>query len=244
MGCLDETTVALLFDETDNTMRQRKDDSSRDLTGLINAGYRRGMTVMRMEGTRAFTVRRFKVFGPKALAGINDLADTIESRCIPVVLRREPEGGPEEFIYDDVAPDALDLIESLTVWSADADLIADLRGRRPRYPSGLRARQKEVWRPLLAIADAAGGKWPALARETAQALHGSELEADTSAELLLLVHVREAFDQTGVDRLSTHDLLHALVENEEGPWAQSWSVDPAKLKRRRRSWRASSSRSA
>lgn len=226
---LDESTVALLFDETDNTLARRKDDASRDLLGLINAGYRRGMTVMRMEGSRTFKVRRFKVFGPKALAGINDLADTIESRCIPVVLRREPSGGPEEFIYDDVAPAAFGLIDALTTWASDGELIAALRSSRPRYPAALRARQKEVWRPLLAIADAAGDPWDMRAREAAKALHGADTEADTSTELLLLLHARAAFEEAGTDRLSTHDLLRALVENEEGPWAQWWSPEDGKI---------------
>jgi hypothetical protein len=50
-----------------------------------------------------------------------------------------------------------------------------------------------VWRPLLAVADAIGGKWTQTAREAALALYGvAEEEGDYG--LLMLEDVRQLFE--------------------------------------------------
>ena len=44
---------------------------------------------------------------------------------------------------------------------------------RPDMPLGIEDRNADVWEPLLAIAEAAGGDWPQRAREAAIALVGA-----------------------------------------------------------------------
>lgn len=81
--------VALLLDEIDQTLRDRKDDGARDLLALVNAGYRRSARVLRTTGQN-HDAKEFKAFGPCAIAGVGSLHPTTESRRIPIVLERKP----------------------------------------------------------------------------------------------------------------------------------------------------------
>jgi hypothetical protein len=215
--------VALLLDEVDNTLKKRQDDGARDLLALVNAGYRRSATVYRSDG-KTFEPRAFKAFGPAAIAGIGTLEATTESRCIPITLTRKPRGSLERFIGHLVEPDAQKLGARLDAWASAEKMIERLRNAEPAYPEELRDRQVEAWWSLFAIADEAGGDWPEVARDAARALHGAD-ETVLSVGVLLLDHIREAFEQRDADRLPTADLIHELVENETGPWGRWWGAE-------------------
>jgi hypothetical protein len=216
--------VALLLDEIDNTISNRQDDGARDLLALVNAGYRRSAVVYRSEG-RTFEPRAFRAFGPAAIAGLGNLAATTESRCIPIVLSRKPRGSCERFIWFQVGPNARALSERLAAWATPA-VIERLGEWEPEYPPELRDRQVESWWGLFSIADMAGGPWPELARSAALALHiGQADESSLSLGVLLLAHIKLAFDESGLDRMPTADLLGLLVANEEGPWGRWWGAE-------------------
>jgi hypothetical protein len=51
--------------------------------------------------------------------------------------------------------------------------------------------------------------------------------AEESLELLALRHVSEAFETAGADRLATTAILEALVDRDDGPWAEWWGRDVA-----------------
>jgi Protein of unknown function (DUF3631) len=81
----------VLIDEADAVFGKARngDPRNEDLRGIVNAGHRRGVSVIRCVGEgAALTVKRFDVFGPVALAGIGDLPDTIEDRAVVIRLRR------------------------------------------------------------------------------------------------------------------------------------------------------------
>src|SRR5207248_731686 len=84
---------------------------------------------------------------------------------------------------------------------------------------GLFNRLADNWRPLFAIADLAGGKWPALAREAATALSSAEPDADSMA-VQLLIDVCKVFDDQRVDRLPTENLIGSLLEDKSRPWCE------------------------
>jgi uncharacterized protein DUF3631 len=75
----------------------------------------------------------------------------------------------------------------------------------------------DVWESLIAIADAAGGEWPGLARKAAVALVAVSKEAEASLGVLLLIHVKAVFGDA--EQLSTDVLLHRLQEIDEAPWS-------------------------
>jgi hypothetical protein len=219
--------LAFLVDEIDS-LSKRKDDAASELLAIVNDAYRRGATALRnVPKGKGFEIKRFPTFGPTALAGLARLAETTESRCIPIVLQRKPASfAVEDFMLPLVEPEAIVLRERIGEWTTP-DVVEALRPARPDLEElrVLRDRIREVWWPLVAIADFAGAGWPARARAAALALHGSRSESDTSDQILLLTHIRSAFQEDGTDRLPTATLLRRLVANEEGPWGRWWGTE-------------------
>ena len=100
-------------------------------------------------------------------------------------------------------------------WSEDH--LDRLRAADPAVPERLDDRAADNWRPLLAIADEAGGDWPAEARRTALALSGARDESDGSRGVLLLSDLRDLFRERRTDRLPTAEIVEALVGREDRP---------------------------
>ena len=94
----------------------------------------------------------------------------------------------------------------------------------PEMP-GIHNREADNWAPLLAIADAAGGAWPERARAAAAAGHVAGGDEASLIELLL-GDIRDAFAKREAnkvepaDRISSGDLVTALVAIEGRPWAE------------------------
>lgn len=215
--------MAVLVDESDRLLRGDKERAS-EIIGLIDSGFRRrGGYAIRNVGQGAnLKPARFATFSPKAIAGIGTLADTVADRSIPIRMRRRlPSERIERFRERD-AEDAQPLRGALESW-ATPEQIAALAAARPEIPETLNDRAQDGWELLIGIADAVGGVWPARAREAAVALAGIiEQIAEESLELLALRHVSDAFESSGADRLATTTILEALIDRDDGPWAEWW----------------------
>jgi uncharacterized protein DUF3631 len=215
----------LLFDEVDAIFSEqaRARGVREDLRSLLNAGYRRGERVYRASagaGGKKVALESFAVFCPKALAGLGSLPSTLASRCLRIELKRRRLDEPvEDFFPDELVDEATRLRTRFTAW-AGAET-KELRSLRPPRLEGLRDRANEVWRPLLAIAERAGGDWPTRARRAALVL-SAPIDEDPSLGVLLLADVRAIFDERKVERIATADLLRALAAVEESPWGEWW----------------------
>jgi hypothetical protein len=73
-----------------------------------------------------------------------------------------------------------------------------------------------VWEALIAVADAAGGDWPRLAREAAKALIKESKDREPSLGVLLLAHLRTVFGNT--EQMTSDEVLRALHAMPETPW--------------------------
>lgn len=207
----------LLFDEVDAIFgRHGKDDPAEDLRALLNAGHRRGATIPRCVGP-THDVQDFPVFGAVALAGLGDLPDTLMSRAVIVRMRRRLPSEPvEPFRRRLHAPEGEELRERLAAW---ADRVAEIVGDVwPEMPVGVTDRPADVWEPLLAIADAAGGHWPCTARTACTALVAMAESREASLGVRLLADLRTVFSDAGTDRLATDEVLRRLHALEEAPW--------------------------
>jgi hypothetical protein len=212
----DSQPVTLLFDEIDAVFGPKQAQNKEELPGLINAGYRRGAVAWRCvgEGSKQ-EVSPFPVFGPKALAGIGDLPDTIADRSIPIRLRRKSrdeavERGRFKTIKAATAPIAV----AATRW---AEVTTDvLREAEPSLPDELGDRAQDGAEPLFAIADLAGEKWAARSRESLIALHREREDEGASWGIQLLADTRELFGDA--IELATVDLVEKLKLDNEGPW--------------------------
>jgi len=207
--------AALLLDELDAVFRDHS-DKYEEVRAVINAGHRRGATVPRnVPGPKqSWVVKQFPVFGPKALAGIGKLPDTVTDRAIPIRMLKRKRSEPVEKLRMRIVRD-----EAAALVAA---LVAALSAQPPAFeadlPPELPDRAADAWEPLFAIADAAGGVWPTRARLAALVLQASR-EQDDSLGLRLLADVRLVFDKRRVERIFSEDLIRALQADEEGPWA-------------------------
>ena len=76
-------------------------------------------------------------------------------------------------------------------------------------------RAADTWEPLIAIADLAGGDWPARARRAAVALTAED-DTDTSLAARLLADLRDVFGDA--DAMHGDAILTALHKIAEAPW--------------------------
>jgi hypothetical protein len=102
-------------------------------------------------------------------------------------------------------------------WAQDhADRIAE---RDPEMPPGVINRAADNLRPLLAIADEAGGEWPERARKAAEMSRSAEGDEASQLELLL-GDIRDIRDEKKVEQIPSSDLVQALVDLVGRPWAE------------------------
>lgn len=208
---IDAWQPTLLVDEADAFMKDNE-----ELRGLINCGHTRDSAyIVRVVGEN-FTPTKFNVWGAKAISGIGHLADTLMDRAVVLELRRKlPHESVDRLRYAE--PELFNTLAAKLARFAD-DYRHSVRTARPDLPEQLNDRAQDNWEPLLAIADVAGGHWPQLARSAALKLSGSESDA-MSVGVELLADIQEIFDTKKIDRIFTADLIAALCEDDEKPWA-------------------------
>jgi hypothetical protein len=216
---IDKEQPTLLLDESDAAFGGDK-EYAETLRGVLNSGYRRGggYSVCVGQGANISYVT-LSTFGAKAIAGIGKLPDTVQSRSIPIRLRRRTSTETVERFRRRDAEAAAEPIR-LSVESLAAFNVEKLREARPEIPAQLSDRAADVWEPLLAIADLAGDIWPAQAREAAIELSTGAPVEDDSLGVLLLADVKAVFDGAGADRLSSAVLVAALNDLAESPWSE------------------------
>lgn len=206
-------TPTLLVDEADSFLRDNE-----ELRGVLNSGHtRQSAYVIRCDGEQN-EPKKFSTWAAKAIAGIGRIADTLEDRAIPLRLRRKLPGETVDNLRRAPETQFSMLRAKLLRWTTDH--AREIGSAAPAPLPGLNDRANDNFEPLLAIADAAGGPWPKLAREAARALAGHDDERDAGDELLAAI--REAFASKGVDRLPSAALIDALCADTEGPWA-TWN---------------------
>jgi hypothetical protein len=219
----------ILVDEADTIFGWgRRGENNEDLRGLLNAGFQRNRPYIRWDPVRRQR-EESSTFAMAALAGIGRLPDTIEDRAVIVNLRRRRRDEVIQSFRARDIPSLEPLRGELGKWVRDR-----LPALKQAIPTlSLEDRDADVWEPLIAIADQAGGTWPERARAAANALtQGAE---EDEAELLLL-HIYEAFQSDGTRRLSSHDLIEALFDREDGPWAAMWKQDVSRKQKSSGVW--------
>lgn len=222
----------LLMDECDAIFNRRgsSDDGSEDLRALLNAGHRKGATIPRCVGPRHDVVK-FPVYAAVALAGLGDLPDTLMSRSIIIRMRRRAPGERvEPFRRRLHELDGVNLNGRLAEWTNSVRF--DIADAWPQMPAGVEDRPADVWEPLLAIADAAGGHWPDTARSACVELCKVAESREASLGVRLLTDLRKVFGTD--DRLATETVLQRLHKLDEAPWAdlRGKSLDARGLARR------------
>jgi len=206
----------LLIDEADAFLKNNE-----DLRCLLNAGHTRASAfVLRSVPVRDdFEVRRFDVFCPKALAMIGTPATTIVDRSVVVRLARKRRDERVARLTRKALEELGSLARRLARATASDEVRHAVSEDDPEIPESLNDREADNWRPLLALADLAGGDWPAAARQAAVALCESDSESESAALRLIRDCLRVMGDR---DRIGSQELANALAGLPDAPWGR-WS---------------------
>jgi hypothetical protein len=212
----EEGLPTILFDEIDAVFGPKAREGNEDVRALLNAGYRRGATVGRcvMHGSIAVP-EELPAFCAVALAGLNDLPDTIHSRAIIIKMRRRaPDEIVEPYRRREREKEGYELRDRLAAWAA----AAIGRVTVPDMPDGVVDRDADIWEPLIAVADAAGAQWPEIARVTAVTFVTLSREyGEERLGIRLLDDTRTVFGDD--EKLPTKVILEKLRGLDEAPWA-------------------------
>lgn len=224
----------ILYDEIDTVFGPKAKDNE-DIRGMLNAGTRRGAKAGRCV-IRGKTVEteELDAYCAVAIAGLNDLPDTIQTRTIVIRMRRRsPNEQVEPFRRRVHQPLGHELRDRLADWIAPH--VDELQQVWPDFPNGIEDRDADCWEPLFAIADLAGGDWPERARRSGVALVAdAKGQARESLGIKLLADCHSAFTDVAANDLPTENLLITLNSYEESPWGdiRGKALDARSLSRR------------
>jgi hypothetical protein len=211
----DEGRPTILFDEIDTIFGPKAKDNE-EIRGLLNAGHRKGAVAGRcVVRGKIIETEEIPAYCALALAGLGSLPDTILTRSVVVRMRRRAPGETVEPYRRRLhATEGGQLHAELAAWTAR---VADAAAASyPDMPEGIKDRDADVWEPLLAVADLAGGSWPQRARVAAVTLVTLSKESTPSLGVRLLHDVRAVFGDA--DQLPTRELLDKLHALDESPW--------------------------
>jgi putative DNA primase/helicase len=224
---IEQERPTLLIDEADRTVA-----GNDELQGILNSSHKRvAAYVIRCVGDDN-RPRRFSTWAPKAIATIARLADTLRDRSIIIQMRRKTAQERIEPWNEDDTKELAALRRRLLRWTEDQAKV--LISAFPDVPTGLNDRAADNWRPLLAIADAAGGSWPSRARAAALGLSG-RLEDDDDPLIRMLADIRAIFgEMPSADWIGSAVLAERLASQDGSPW-QEWKrgkpITPASVAR-------------
>jgi hypothetical protein len=217
------------LDEADRQLSEKNSD----MVAILDCGDRRSTSVVERSVPNpkgGWDVGTFDVWGAVAFAGIDELPGTLQDRSVRVFLQKATVAEVPEHLRDGTSTELVTLRRQLTAW---ADSLFELPD--PELPDVLLRQAGRVgdrWRPLIAIADLAGGQWPKLVRDAAQ----EDVEAEQQPDLIqrLLVSIRSAFndaqgatiDADNKDRLTTTALIGVLLNDREEEWLSANRGNP------------------
>ena len=139
---LEKWGVTLVLDETE---RYIHDD---DMQGILNAGYKKGDYAIRVTDPIKNELGLYKTLGFKALAGTEELKDTLESRCIVINMQKAIR--PVEFMINEKEGSILrgKLLYASTHYLNELNQLKDLPDTL-RFSNG---RFAELYSPLVHMA--------------------------------------------------------------------------------------------
>ncbi len=237
----------MLIDEADTVLQR-----NRELRGILNAGCARktgyvirvtaekgqggngGKPGQEGEGNgggksggwrtwKGLFLGRFSSWCPKAIATIKHLPETLADRCILIAMQRK---GAKEKCERLRNLDGRELRMKCARWVADH--AKEIAQGRPELPEDLNDRAADIWEPLLAIADLAGGDWPERARAAAVGLTAAAQEESPIGMLLLDLLVmfvqqkhkpgNEWMKEKDEVRMFSRDMVAGLNSSADRPW--------------------------
>ena len=213
----------MLLDEAQSYVKQ-----DADIRSIIDGGYQKDRPAIRVNPD-TLEPEAFETFGPKALASIGHLVETIEDRGLQIEMTRKRSGVPVDQICDVPQGTFADIKRRLMRWTLDhREQLKPLPIlRRPLF---LDNRAWDKWRPLFTIAMLSGGPYPERVFNAARVFVGTDQDQG-SIGIEILSRLRPFFRERWVQLprdfkfLPTTDVLTHLNADEEAPWADWGTKD-------------------
>jgi hypothetical protein len=228
LRCIPVDHPTMLIDEADQLFRSRDPY----MLAIMNAGHRRRLAYVRISTPTpdgGWISEKFGVWTAQAMASIGELPRQQQDRSIVVHLHKALAREVPAQLEDGTSAQLETLQSQLALWAAQLD---DLEFQpRPKILDDQPGRVHDNWRPLIAIAALAGGRWPALCEQVIAEAIGGEKRLSRIQRLLL--SIRRVFDTPLVDfdvpvngagkpkatdRLTTGALISLLIGDEEEEW--------------------------
>src|ERR1051325_11898347 len=229
---IQEMRPTLLIDKADTFLRNND-----ELRGILNSGYTRDTAyVIRMQASEPDTrntelpnqappsssnpcnpfnsfnsFNSFSCWCPKVMAAIGRLPDTLADRCIVIRMQRKT-------IHEEC--ERLRGLDTAALRERCAQFVKEnataIATARPAIPDRLNDRAADIWEPLLALADIAGGDWPAKARRAAEGLTASTHGRSPIGALLFDIYYGLLKQKS--ERIFSRDLVDWLNGFTDRPW--------------------------
>ncbi len=220
----------LILDEVDQ-LRNKDKDTYGAVLAVLNSGFERGVKIERLDTSKkGFPVQTFDVYGPKALAGLEALADTLTDRCFQIQMQRTPQHMPRlnERRFEVIAAQ---IRRRLDQWatahgSAVEEAYAALPDAVPTLTS-FDDRFQNIAEPLVvlaSLADAERPEGPAVLPRLMSGLQAAAGKREVSNRERALVAFLEVVKErmTGLTEMfiPTADLVATCQEREELSWLE------------------------
>jgi hypothetical protein len=197
-------------------------NSAKPVRNLFNSGYRRGAQIPRVKGPQA-------CFSPVMLAGLassfmgNPALGPTRSRSV-IIHCAKPGPGVKPMRFREQLHAPLGRLHGEALGAFAAQHVTEIVTAWPEMPEGLDGRQEDVWGPLFAACQVAGGTWPD--RIWAACLEFTQGETSGTPVLppraRLLADIRACWPG-GAAEMTAADLVAALAQMPGAPWASMWS---------------------
>jgi putative DNA primase/helicase len=204
----------LLIDEADSFI-----SNSDELRGVLNSGHTRwsSYVIRTVEIGGEHLPKRFSTWCPKVIALIGDLPDTLQDRSIVISMKRKAPGETVKKLRYPMTDSGLETIRrALCRWAGDNAINVGFIDAEPL--DGMNDRAADNWRPLLTIAQMAGGEWPAKAKAAAVALSGDDVADTDSIKTTLLGDIRTLFGKH--DRMTSDAIVAGLATMDDRRWPE------------------------
>jgi len=212
----EDGSPTILYDEIDTVFGPKAKGDHEDIRAVLNSGHRPGAVAGRcVVRGKIVETEELPTYCAVAMAGLGWLPDSLLTRSVIIRMRRRaPHESVEPFRRrtHGTAGEALQV--RLSSWCRKhGDRLA---AAVPSMPMGIEDRNADVWEALLAIADMAGGEWPAKARVSAVTLVTDAKGGTQSLGIRLLADLKIIF--SGVSQLATTEVINRLCALDESPW--------------------------
>jgi putative DNA primase/helicase len=203
---VDAMKPTLLLDEADTWLGE-------EFRGLMNSGYKRSGAVWRCDGDDHIP-REFSTYAPAVIARIGTLSKVFGPLLTRSIAIRMSRMLPDERLDPYVLKSRVQFstfCRKSQRWLRDVKLMDP----RPEMPPVLRHRDADNWRFLFAIAEAAGGEWPATAQQVALHFTKNAPASSNVDRRGFLAATKSILVRLQQDRIKSVDLCEKLGRSED-----------------------------